>query len=224
MAEYATLAALKDRVDLNSSTQHDTVLLSLIVASSEKLDRYCNRPDGFLSVATATAHTYAGNGKAVQWIDECTSITTVAVKASVTDTTYTDWTTSDWQAGRGDPLSPDLNHTPYQFITVTPWGSYGYFTSGRYMGQRGFTPEPGSTGRGVATIQVTAKWGYATTVPTDIREACLMQAVRWWKRYQSGMSDTLASGELGTLLYTTSIDPDVASILKGGRYIRHTVG
>ena len=224
MAEYATLAALKARVDLNSSTQHDAVLTSLIVASSKKLDRFCNRPDGFVAVATATARTFVGNGKAVLWIDECTSISMVAVKDAVTDTTYTDWTTSDWQAGRGDPLSPDLNHTPYEFLTVTPWGDYGYFTSGRYLGQRGFSPEPSATGRAVATVQITAKWGYAVAVPTDISEACLMQAVRWWKRYQSGMSDTLASGELGTLLYTSALDPDIAGILKAGRYIRHTVG
>ena len=211
MADYATLAALKDRVQISAST-YDATLESLITAASRKIDRLCRRPDGFVALTTATARYYAGSGGPIQWIDECTNITTVSVKEAITDTTYTDWTTSDWAAGRGDSANPDLNHTPYEFLTVTPWGDYSYFPSGRFSGAT------------VTTVKVTAKWGYATAVPYDIAEATLMQAVRWWKRLQSGMSDTLASGELGMMLYQMQLDPDIAGILRDGRYVRHTVG
>ena len=65
MAEYGTLTALKDRIGTNV-TQHDTVLSSLIVSASQKIDRYCNRPDGFISLATAIARTFPGSGTGIR--------------------------------------------------------------------------------------------------------------------------------------------------------------
>jgi len=50
-----------------------------------------------------------------------------------------------------------------------------------------------------------------------------MQASRWYKRYQSAMTDTLATGETGTLIYEKSLDPAIKRILVDGRYIRKTV-
>ena len=71
---------------------------------------------------------------------------------------------------------------------------------------------------------MTARWGYAATTPDDIVLACIMQVVRWLKRMEGVMSDALASADLGTLLYTQSIDPDIAGILKDGGYMRMVVG
>lgn len=221
--DYATVSELKERAQIAVET-YDSYLQAILDAAAKRIDRFCRRPDGFVADSSASARTYAGSGDPVQWIDECVAITQVAVKDAATDTTYTAWTTDDWIAGRGDPSNPDFNHTPYQFLIVTPWGDYSYFTSGRYTWPRGFPPDSDSLKRNVPTVQVTARWGYAATVPDDIREATLMLAVRWWKRFQGGMSDTLASGELGSLMYTMRMDPDVAGILTDGGYVKRAIG
>jgi len=76
----------------------------------------------------------------------------------------------------------------------------------------------------VPTVQITARWGFATEVPIDIKEAAIMQAARWYKRLQSAMADVLASGELGQLLYRKSLDPDIRRLLVDGRYVKPVVG
>ncbi|UCC74285.1 MAG: hypothetical protein JSV86_06940, partial [Gemmatimonadota bacterium] len=131
--------------------------------------------------------------------------------------------TGDWIAFTGDPESPDFNSLPYTGIMIDPDGTYSYFTSGSYTGRGGFRPTSTVT-RGTPTVRVKAKWGYASSVPYDVKEAALMQSARWFKRLQSSMADTLASGELGTLLYRQALDPDIRRLLIDGRYVRPPMG
>jgi hypothetical protein len=219
---YATLAEL--RADLGGTVVGDaTTLQRLLDAAAADIDRFCNRPDGFVAMSTAAARLYTGSGEAVQWIDECAAVTLVEVKDAVTDTDYVAWTTDDWDAASGSPESPNFNRTPYRFLLTTAGGDYAVFTAGRYAGRRGFRPEPDSR-RAVPTVRVTAKWGYALTVPTDIKVATIMQATRWFKRMRSGMADAVGMAETGILMYTKALDPDIQHILVGGRYVRPTVG
>jgi len=189
----------------------DAVLTALATAASRAVDNFCNRPDGFVALTEATARVYAGEGKSWQTIDECTSVTEVAVKDSTTDDDYTDWTTADWIAFSGDPEHPEFNRLPYTALMVGYDGDYAHFLNGR----RGKHSVP--------TMQITAKWGYATDVPTPIKQATIITASRWYKRGEGGWSDVLASGELGMLLYQKMLDPDVKLILVAGRYVRPAV-
>ena len=127
----------------------------------------------------------------------------MAVKESYNDTAYTTWTGDDWIAFSGSFAYPTFATLPYTAVMTDPNGSYYVFTKG--------VQGP--------TVQVTARWGYSATPPADIVEACIMQSARWYKRLQSAMSDTLASGELGMLLYRQALDPDIRRILVDGRYI-----
>ena len=86
-------------------------------------------------------------------------------------------------------------------LIIGPNGDYATFTSGQFTFRKGFTPLEATTTRGIPKVKVTAKWGYAADVPDDIFEAIIMQAARTYKRLQGSMSDALASGELGQLLY-----------------------
>jgi hypothetical protein len=206
MATYATLSLFKAYLE-KTDTADDGMLSQLLGASSTAIDRYCKRPDGFIAVSTASARYYVGHGRDYQIIDECTSISSVEVKDSATDTTYTSWTTSDYDYAAGGPDSPDFNHTPYTVLFVKPSGGYSRFTRGTWGRSR--TP----------TVKVTATWGYATYCPDEIETACMMQAARWWKRLQGAMADSLASPEMGTLMYLKQLDPDVQQILIGGGYV-----
>jgi hypothetical protein len=206
MATYATLTALKRYLE-KTDTGDDTALNSLLAAASAAIDTYCKRPDGFIALSTATARYYVGSGLAYQMIDECAAITAVAVKDSIDDSTYTAWLTTDYDYAAGSRESPDFNRTPYTVLFCKPDGDYSTFTSGKMGRLR--TP----------TVSVTAKWGYATNCPDQIETATMMQAARWWKRLQGAMADSLASPDMGTLMYLKQLDPDVQQILIGGGFV-----
>jgi len=222
---YATISELKARLNKTGAGQ-DAVLTALIAASEIAINNYCNRPDGFEALAVGTAREYSGSGLSYLWIDECVSVSAVAVKESVTDTTYTAWVAGDFITARGDPRNPNFNSPPKTMLIVNPTGNYSIFTGGQYSNLQGFPPDIDAkvTSRGVPTVQVTAKWGYSVTAPLPVKEATLIQAVRLYKRFESGMSDTLASSDTGQLMYTKEIDPDAVFLLKLGRYIRPPIG
>lgn len=224
MANYASASELRDRIG-KVSPDKDMTLDALLSAAENTINRFANRPDGFLADPTAIARIFSGSGKAYLFIDECAAITLVAVKESTTDSTYTSWSAGDWIAFYGDPADPEYQPLtrgkPYNAIMVDPTGSQSIFIDGCYSNTwRGGR----SSLRAVPTVQITARWGYALTVPTDIKEACIMQAARWYKRLEGAMSDALASGELGQLLYRQSLDPDIKMILVNGRYVKPAVG
>lgn len=229
---YATVAELRAEINMDSTTD-DVTLARLLDAASQAIDRYCNRPGGFVASAANDYRYYAGSGEGVQRIDECVSIAEVAVKNAASDTTYTVWASpttnmagdGDWLAFSGSLEQPNFNALPYTGLMVAPGSAYSVFTSGAHLSLTGFPHESdGMGGRNIPTVRVYAKWGYAVNVPAQIKTACIMQTARWYKRLQGGMSDTLASGELGMLMYQKSLDPDVEMILRMGRFIRPAIG
>jgi len=214
VATYATYEEMKTEINLVDARKPERGNIErLLDSASAAIDRFCNRPLGFVALTVAAAKVYPGSGKPYQLIDECVTITAVAVKDSVSDAAYTAWLATDWTACTGDYNYPDFNSTPYTMLLCTANGDYSVFSSGR-MADRWQAP----------TVQVTARWGYALTVPDQIKTATIMQAARWFKRLQGSMSDALASGELGRLLFLQKLDPDIAMILKDGRFVHPAVG
>ena len=229
---YCTTAMVKDSMQKTDVTD-DALIARIITGAERKINQFCKRPDGFEADAAASARYYRGSGKAYQLIDECVEISAVAVKDAPSDEEYEAWdspTTNmagdgDWFAGSGDPDEPDYNSLPYTLLFVDPNGDQSWFT--------GETPQMRKRGRArrgidllarVPTVKVTAKWGYSVAVPDDIVEACIMQTARWYKRLQGAMADSLASADLGGLLYVQQLDPDIAGILIDGRYVRIATG
>jgi hypothetical protein len=230
---YATVAELKKDINLTDASGTWTATLQRCLdAATKAINRFCRRPDGFVADTTATARYYPGSGGPVQRIDECASVTAVAVKDSSSDDedSYTSWTVgtvgsttgADVFPATGDPEYPDFNSTPHTFLLVGANGSYSTFPSGRYTTRGGFEPEFVTT-RGVPVVKVTARWGYAATVPDDIKEATIMQSARWYKRLQSAMADSVASADFGVLQYR-KLDPEIQHILVDGGYIRRSIG
>ena len=226
---YATVNELKADIQKTKDTD-DAALQRILNAAAQTVDNYCRQGEGkpsgardfFLADTTASACTFAGSGQAYQRIPDCVSVTLVEVKDSITDSDYTSWAATDWNLASGSLRHPDFNREPYDLLLTDPNGDYSVFTSGIYLGLSGFPPS-GSVMRPVPTVQITAKWGYATTVPDGIAAATIMQAARWYKRLQGAMADTLASAEIGRLLFTSKIDPDVALILREGGYWRPVI-
>lgn len=221
--KYCTVTEVKAQID-KSQADHDTIIDEVVIPGiSRMIDRFCRRPDGFVAGSTATAREYAGNGQTVQWMDECTEVTLVEVKDSASDTAYVEWAAAKWQAATGDPRKPDFNRTPYRFLIVTADNEYDVFTDGRYTTRRGFRPVS-ELQRSVPTVRITAKWGYATTVPSEIKLACIIEAARVYKRGLSAFGDTLTNVKMGQLMYTKNLDPATQQILINGRYVKPMTG
>lgn len=229
---YATVTELKNRLNIDTTdATRDGVLNALLNAASGAIDGYCNRPDGFVADAVASARYYAGSGTPLQMIDECTQITTVSVKDTATDTSYTDWTTpttdfssdGDWIPFAGSSDDPQFNRLPYTGIMTDPAsGSYDTFTSGKFSTRGGFRPSSG-VARNIPTVKVTARWGYADVVPDNVREACIVQAARWYKRGEGSWNDSIATAEFGQMQYRKVLDPDLQAMLMEARLVRPSV-
>ena len=226
---YATVPELRAEMNLES-TSDDATLQRLLNAAERKINRHCNRPDGFEADAAASARYYVGGGLSYQRIDECVEVTAVAVKDSPSDDedSYTAWTVgtvgttteADVFPATGDPERPYYNDTPYTLLVIGANASYDHFVSGEYTHRGGFRPAT-LVKRGVTTVEVTARWGYSASVPDDIKEATIMQSARWYKRLQSAMADVAGSLDVSELrLYTRKLDPDIAGILVDGRYVK----
>lgn len=221
---YATKEEIKSAIGKTTNSADFIIEDVIIPAASRAIDNYCNRKkDGFVSASVATARLYTGQGKPYLFTDEFTSVTLVEVKDSATDTAYTSWTSTDWIAFSGEADYPEFNDLPYTGIMVDPTGTYDIFPSGYFSTRRGFKPEI-EVKRGIPTVRVTAKWGYAVTVPSEIKQACVIQSARWFKRGESAWSDSLASGELGQLMFLKKLDPDIEMILVNGRYVIPAIG
>ncbi|HML23516.1 MAG TPA: hypothetical protein PKD09_17805 [Aggregatilinea sp.] len=222
MTAYVTAEEIRAQAGKLSDTD-DTLLGALAAAATEAINNYCGRPDGFLAAATGSARLFAGTGTATMRIDECAAISLVEVKDSVTDTGYTAWAASDWIGFSGDPMRPDFNRLPYTGLMIAPGGSYAAFSDGRYNGRGGFRPAADRM-QAVPTVRVTARWGYALVLPDVIRQACITQASRWYKRGQASWSDAIGNADVGQLFYRRVLDPDVELMLKAGRFVRMAVG
>lgn len=228
---YATLLQLKTSMQKTDAAD-DAILTRILDGATTKIDRFCNRPDGFEASDRATTRRYKGSGKTYQLIDECVEIDTVAVKDALSDDTYTAWTApttmfagdGDWYPGTGDPDDPDFNRLPYTILFVDPNGDEAWFTGETITGKR-----RGRNARGlsllarVPTVEITARWGFSEDIPADIRECCIAQSMRWYKAWQGATSPQLASTEFGVLTFP-ALDPNIQDILRNGRYVNLSIG
>jgi hypothetical protein len=61
-------------------------------------------------------------------------------------------------------------------------------------------------------VQVTSVFGYGTAVPTQVKHATVLLALRQYKRYDSP-TGVLGFGDFGPVRVGSRLDPDVAMIL-----------
>lgn len=226
MATYTTVDAVKLRINKQGDDQ-DQNLTAMILAAERVINEICNRPDGFIALASGseTAREFPGSGEPFQWLDEFIDTPTLVEVKDTASGSYSSWAGTDWQAFAGDPLRPDFNPgvkgRPFHGIMVTADGDYGIFTSGQYTYRRGFRPTHNRVGRfNTPTIRVTARWGFAETVPPMIEEATIILVSRWWKRSQSGWSDTLVTPDFGEIRYEKDLDPAVRTMLLKARMVK----
>jgi hypothetical protein len=218
---YATIEELRSQFG-SISSEKDSFIQRCLNAAAEALDMKCNWNVPLEAPAAASARMYAGGGLAYLVIDPCVSVTTVEVKDSPTDTAWTALTAGTYLPFRGDPRFPDFNRTPYNGIVLLGSGRTA-FPSGKQDSSSGTGLAQTLLAYGLPTVRVTARFGYAATLPPNVKQAVLTQATRWVKRGEAAWADTVSKGDMGQLQYRKALDPDVAAMLVEARLVKPTI-
>jgi len=181
---YCTLQDTKDVLRLTDSVD-DSLLELCIESASRQIDGHCER--NFYS-ASATRYFAARDSYEVE-IDDLTAITTLETAPDGT-TFDTTWNSSDYQL---EPLNGVTGGLPTPYTMIRAIDDLVFPTIGSE-----------------ALVRVTGTWGY-TPVPTAIKQATILLAMRQFKRYDSPLG-VAGFGDLGAIR-VGKLDPDVDALV-----------
>lgn len=195
---YLTLAEIKVALGGVTGSGLDADLERAIEAASRSIDEYTRRRFWQDSTEAERFYTADDDGKLV--VDDISTTTNLVVKTDAAgDGTYeTTWTRgTDF---RVTPINAAADGEPWTVIErITVGGRYA-FPSADYG------------------VSVTAKFGWAA-VPTAIEQACLIEALRLFKRKDSPFG-VAGSTEFGAVRLLNKMDPDAEKLIKPFRRIR----
>ena len=192
--DYVTVEELRGFLRI-TDTEDDAELTLAIAAASRAVDTHCHRQFGLLTGPEARYYTARWSRELGRWyvdIDDLMTTVGLVVNADLADDgTYTDLI--DELALR--PVNAAAKARPWTRIVVHP-------TSAHHPNGRD------------AAVEVVARFGW-TTVPTEVKEAALLQASRFGARRDSPYG-VAGSPELGSeVRLARRVDPDVAVSLTG---------
>ena len=189
---YATLAQVKAAMRIADNVD-DALIETAIESASRQIDGHCQRR----FYQTTTTRVYTPNDSLVTEIDDLVTLTTLKTKSDVDGTFDTTWTSNDYQL---EPLNRMAGGLDVSWTQIRAVGDFLFPTFG-----------------GEATVEVTGVFGWSS-VPSEIKQACIILSQRQYKRYDSPLG-VAGVGEIG-VIRVSRIDPDVASILAPYRRIR----
>lgn len=191
---YASLAELKTLLGF-AGTAHDADLERAIESASRQLDDWTGRR--FYADGSATANYYTAEYADTLLVDDISTTTALVVKTTTTAGTWGQtWTINDWTGSYGFTVEPE--DAPYQRLHALS----------------------GSWPDGYRAVEVTATWGYAA-VPTQIKQACLLLAVRLYKRKDApfGVLENPVTGSSELPMITPDIKHLIQKYKRYGRPI-----
>lgn len=190
---YCTLNEIKAAARITDTV--DDALLELSVESaSRQIDRACDRI--FYNAGTATRVFLPTDPYATE-IDDLISLTTLKTSSAADQNFDVTWTAGDYE------LHP---------LNGRSGGAYWPYTDIKAIGDYLFPVwTTNTTNSNEATVQVTGVWGW-TAVPTDIKQATILLAMRQFKRYDSPLG-VAGFGDIGAIR-VGRIDPDVDALIQ----------
>ncbi len=197
---YATVAEFKARAYPAGlvDTDDDDVIEAVIEAVSRLIDNYTG--DRFYTTASDETRY-----EVAEWADlllpryGIVSLTTLATDADGDGTYEATWSATDYALA---PYNNGLDSRPYTMIETTTNGNYTF---------------PVGTKKGVKLV---GKFGW-TTAPAPVCDACLLQAIRLFKRKDAPFG-VVGSADMGQMVTISKLDPDVMLLLQAFR--KMTVG
>jgi hypothetical protein len=190
---YTTLSEVKAILRITDNVD-DSLLETCIESASRQIDTHCER---VFSFATAT-RIYAPMDSYLTEIDDLISLTALKTSTAADGVFDATWTATDYQL---EPLNGRSGGAYSPYTTIRAVGDYIYTLQG-----------------GEATVQVQGVFGYATAVPTDVKQACNLLAIRQFKRYDSPLG-VAGFGDIG-VVRVSRVDPDIESLLAPYRKVR----
>jgi hypothetical protein len=199
--QYCDKDDLKAYIGLTGTSQ-DNNIDNAINAASREIDRICNRH--FYKTDSVDAKYFTPNNFTEQIVPDIATTTSLVVKLDTTDNGTHDTTLvldTDFYL---KPMNPkeiaetggSQKYEPYDEIVILS----------RRSGER-FQPSI------VKNIKVEAYWGF-DIVPPAIKQACLLQATRLWKRKDSPFT-VYGSDQTGQVELFQKFDPDAMKLIKG---------
>jgi hypothetical protein len=193
---YATVLEIKKAMRVPDSDTVDDDLLSLsLTAASRTIDEHCNRR--FFTNGTET-RVYVASDHYIVEVDDLASVATVKTSTALNGTYDVTWGVADYQ-------TEPLNESPVTRLRAVDNRSWPVDYSQRHR----------------AGVEVTGVFGYGTAVPTDVRHATILLAMRLWKRFDSPTGVAGFGPDLG-VVRVSRVDPDVAAML--APYRRDPIG
>ena len=186
---YCTIQQVRDALRI-SDTVDDSLLELSIEAASREIDAYCQR----VFYSTTATRTFVPDNSYVVQIDDLVSIT--SLKTSTDNSWDTTWGASDYQL---EPTNGIVGGLAQPFTRIRAVGN-NVFPYGNYVVPM-LHPN---------TVQVTGVFGWSA-IPLDVRMACILQAQRLFKRFDSPLG-VLGMGDLGTIR-VSRVDSDVQALL-----------
>jgi len=187
---YCLVADLTNRLiaeDATASSIDEAVMDQAISAASRMIEQYCGRR---FYKATETRY-YTPIFSDELFIHDLISVTTLKTDEDGDRTYEITWAATDYDLM---PLNAALDNQPYTTIQITPDG-VNSFPAG--------LPK---------SVQIVGVFGYASKIPEAIREACALQATRFFKRRDAPFG-VIGSPDLGELRNLKELDPDVKALL-----------
>jgi hypothetical protein len=188
---YASLEDVKGALRL-VDTVDDVMLEIAIEAASREIDGYTQR----VFTSNAGTRIYVPMDNYVTEIDDL-SVFTSLESSSDGKTFDVTWTATDYQL---EPLNGIAGGLTQPWTQIRAVGDYTFphWSGGVADGQE-------------ATVRVVGTFGWAT-VPTAVRQACIVLSLRLWKRFDSPLG-VAGFGDMGAMR-VGRIDPDVQALLQ----------
>jgi len=181
---YATLNDVKAALRI-TDTVDDTLIELAIETASRDIDSYCNRT--FYNAGTAARYFAAQDELLVQVDDLAGTAITLQTDQNADGNFALTWTPSQYQI---EPLNGISQGQPWAYTRIRACLNYLFPVT-----------------NDLALVKVTGVWGWPS-LPTAIKYACVLQAQRLFKRYDSP-TGVLAFGDMGGMRVGTQLDPDV---------------
>lgn len=190
---YCSLDQLKDRLGIDDFDD-DTTAEQVITAVSRLIDTYTGRR--FYATTDDETRYYTAEDPEVLFTDDIQSITDIYIDDEADRTYSTSLSTDDYDLL---PYNAALDGKPYAWIEICDALADYTFPVGHKRG-----------------VKIIGKFGYCATDshPDVVREACLIQSARIFKRKDTPFG-VAGAPEFGTLTLPSELDPDVALMLKG---------
>lgn len=201
---YCSLADVKAAARITDDID-DTLLELSIESASREIDSYTERvfyQTG--SEGTPVARVYVPQDLYVVETDDIISVTTLKTDSNGDGTFDTTFDVSDFQL---EPLNGLAGGIETPFTRIRAVGTFLWPTY-----------EPRNVDANQASVQVTGVFGFAT-VPTAVRQACILSALRAYKRYESP-TGVLGFSDIGAVRVGTKLDPDVERLIQPYRKVR----